>query len=163
MKVFGNVDKEGAERKKRKRMISEERRDTLLYIERQRAHPFQILQHRAPEGAYGKDGKYQSFHEWPQERLHRFVDSERCRDKSFLLWPKRGDCCILIFRPSGNAIFVVFLGFPTQGGRFLPFPALGWVDDACRQILKLDEGADDSVNVLIIRPPRKVLTKLFHD
>ena len=63
MKVFGNVDKEGAGRKKRKRMTSEERRDTLLYIERQRAHPFQILQHRAPEGAYGKDGKYQSFHE----------------------------------------------------------------------------------------------------
>ena len=50
-------------RKQKGRMISEERRDTLLYIERQRAHPFQILQHRAPEGAYGKDGKYQSFHE----------------------------------------------------------------------------------------------------
>ena len=132
-------------RKQKGRMISEERRDTLLYIERQRAHPFQILQHRAPEGAYGKDGKYQSFHEWPQERLHRFVDSERCRDKSFLLWPKRGDCCILIFRPSGNAIFVVFLGFPTQGGRFfLPFPALGWIDDA----LIFHESADSTAIIL---------------
>ena len=65
MKVFGNVDKEGTGRKKRKRMTSEERRDTLLYIyrERQRARPCQFLQHRAPEGAYGKDSKYQSFHE----------------------------------------------------------------------------------------------------
>lgn len=38
MKVFGNVDKEGAGRKKRKRMTSEERRDTLLYRERDKGH-----------------------------------------------------------------------------------------------------------------------------
>ena len=38
MKVFGNVDKEEAGRKKRKRMTSEERRDTLLYIERDKGH-----------------------------------------------------------------------------------------------------------------------------
>ena len=52
-------------KKQKGRMTSEERRDTLLYIyrERQRARPCQFLQHRAPEDAYEKDSKYQSFHE----------------------------------------------------------------------------------------------------
>ena len=64
MKVFGNVDKEGAGRKKRKRMTSEERRDTLLYIERDKGRVLaNFFSTELQKAAYGKDSKYQSFHE----------------------------------------------------------------------------------------------------